>query len=153
MYKSTFDCLQDEPLLYPNLTTLGVLGHSTAKRWTRESIANSIMNPILGEIGKVPDIILIPAEGTTSILLEAWAENHRLPPNACKALDTDWARMGRKARALRDSRILKEATHLLIFLGIRSDYYEKIAMREAKKGRPVFIVDPKSGEVEQWSLG
>jgi len=149
MYKSTFDALEDEPLLYPNLMTLGVLGHSAAKRWTIETISSTIMNPILGEIGKIPDLVLLPAEGNTGILLEAWAQGHR---RACKVLDTDWARMGRKARALRDGRILKEATHLLIFLGIRSDYYEKIAMREAKKGRQVFTVDPKSGEVVHWSL-
>jgi len=149
MYKSTFDALEDEPLLYPNLMTLGVLGQSAAKRWSMESISNSVMNPILGEIGKIPDLVLLPAEGNTGILLEAWAQGHRC---ACKILDTDWARMGRKARALRDGRILKEATHLLIFLGLRSDYYEKIAMREAKKGRQVFTVDPKSGEVTLWSL-
>jgi hypothetical protein len=141
--------LEDEPLLFPNLTTLGILGHSTAKKWNRDSVANSIMNPILSEIGKIPEVILIPAEGDTGILVQGWAEGHR---TACKVLDTDWVRMGRKARALRDSRILKEATHLLIFLGIRSDYYEKIAMREAKKGRQVFTVDAKSGEVVHWTL-
>jgi hypothetical protein len=107
------------------------------------------MNPLLGEVGKIPDVVLIPAEGNTGILLQDWAEGHR---SACKVLETDWVRAGRRARALRDGRILKEATHLLIFLGIRSDYYEKIAMREAKKGRTVFTVDPKSGDLVLWSL-
>ena len=147
MYSSTFEALEDTPLEEKGEAILGILGNSAAKRWTRETIADMVINPVLGELGKMPDTILIPSEGTTSILLQMWSESHKVD---CKVLETDWTRMGKKARAVRDSGILKQATCLLIFLGIRSDYYEKIAIREAKKGRKVFTVDATTGEIVQW---
>jgi hypothetical protein len=147
MSYNTYEALGDTPFTQSQKTILGVIGSSTAKRWTRETVANSIMNPVLGEFEKLPDTILLAAEGTVSILIHMWSDSHRVQ---CKVLETDWSRMGRKARAVRDSKILKEATHLLIFLGIRSDYYEKIAMREAKKGRSVFTVSASTGEIVLW---
>jgi hypothetical protein len=127
--------------------TLGFLGHSSAAKWTQNSITDLILNPCIGEIKKLPNTILIPTEGTTSTLLQIWAERLNIP---YQAIDSDWSKLGRKARALRDGRILKEASHLVFFLGSRSDYYEKIAIREVKKGRKVFAVDPKSGILEEW---
>ncbi len=53
---------------------------------------------------------------------------------------------------MRDARILKEATHLLFFLGKSSDYYEKIAIREVKKGRVVYTVDPTTHKLVLWEL-
>ena len=147
MSYNTYEALGDTPFTQSQNTILGVLGSSTSKRWTRETVADSIMNPVLGEFEKLPDTILLASEGTVSILIQMWSEAHRVQ---CKVLETDWSRMGRKARAVRDSKIMKEATHLLIFLGIRSDYYEKIAMREAKKGRTVFTVAAGTGEIVLW---
>jgi hypothetical protein len=126
---------------------LGVLGASTSEKWTRNTIADSVMIPLIGELGKMPHSLLIPSEGDTGILIQVWAEKQGV---ACQAIDADWKRLGRRARALRDSRILKESTHLLLFLGARSDYYEKVAIREAKKGKRVFTIDSNSMEMVEW---
>jgi len=134
-YKSTFDELNDAPIA--TQMVLGVLGNSSAAKWTRETMAEIIMNPLLEVMERIPEKILMPTEGTTSMLLQVWAERQSVP---FQAIDSDWIKMGRRARALRDSRILKESTHLLIFLGTRSDYYERVAIREAKKGKIVFTV-------------
>lgn len=145
-YKSTFDELEDAPIVKEEFV-LGILGNSSSSKWTRETMADLIMNPLLEVTERIPNKILMPTEGTTSVLLQVWAERHALP---FQAIDSDWMKMGRRARALRDSRILKESTHLLIFLGARSDYYERVAIREAKKGKVVFTVDKQ--ELVQWVL-
>ena len=131
IHKSTMELLEDSPVTKMNL---GVIGASTAKVWNRETITD-IMNPVLGELG-LPDTIFMPTEGVTSILLQTWAERQNI---ACQAVSADWIRLGRRARALRDGRILKESSHLIMFIG-RSDYYEKIAIRELKRGKRVFTV-------------
>ncbi len=146
--KSTAELLGEEediPLTQPRPIILGILGHSS--KWTRETIADGVMNPLLSELGKLPYTILLPSEGDTSMLLQIWAERQGV---GHQVLDADWKRLGRKARALRDGRILKESTHLFFFLGSRSDYYEKVAIREAKKGKIVFTMDQESNEIVQW---
>lgn len=145
--KSTAELLGEEeiPLTQSRPVTLGILGQSS--KWTRDTIAEGVMNPLISELGKLPFSILMPSEGDTSMLLQIWAERQGI---GHQVLDADWKRLGRKARALRDGRILKESTHLLFFLGNRSDYYEKVAIREAKKGKVVFTMDPESNELVQW---
>jgi hypothetical protein len=146
---STLELLDDVKPVVAKPVVLGILGNSAAAKWTRETIAETIMNPLLGEIERLPDTILMPSEGNTSILLQIWADRQNIP---CQSIDADWARMGRRARIMRDARILKEATHLIFFLGARSDYYEKMAIREAKKEKIVFTVDATSGELIQWVI-
>ena len=145
-HKSTIELLNDSPPKLVKPIILGILGNSTGNKWNRETIADSVMNPMLSEIG-MPSSILMPTEGATSILLQIWSERQNI---ACQPIDADWIRLGRRARALRDGRILKESTHLLIFLGTRSDYYEKVAIREAKKGKTVFTINSKTSEIIQW---
>jgi hypothetical protein len=125
---------------------LGVLG--ATERYTKESILNDVINPILEQEGRMPTHLLLPAEGTSSMLLSIWAERMRL---TTAEYTCDWKTLGRRARALRDARILKESTHLILFCGAKSDYYEKIAQREAKKGRTVFTVSP-AGEITEWTV-
>ena len=146
---STLELLDDVKPTVAKPVVIGILGNSAAAKWTRETIAETIMNPLLGEIERLPDTILMPSEGNTSILLQIWADRQNIP---CQSIDADWARMGRRARIMRDARILKEATHLIFFLGARSDYYEKMAIREAKKEKIVFTVDATSGELVQWVI-
>jgi len=149
MQKSTLELLGDLPTDTPQTKVIvGVLGSSASSKWTRDSIAEIVMNPVLSALGRMPDTLLIPTEGTTSIFLETWAERLNID---CKPIETSWARMGRKARAVRDGKILKDSTHLVFFLGTRSDYYEKVAIRELKKGRKVFAVDPKTNVLEEWT--
>ena len=150
-YLTTEELLGDlPPPLNENPSTsivLGFLGYSSAAKWNRNSLTDLVMNPLIGALHKVPDSMLIPTEGATSTLLQVWGDNLHIE---FQAVESDWNRFGRKARALRDGRILKESTHLVFFLGSRSDYYEKIAIREANKGKKVFAVDPKTGILEEW---
>jgi hypothetical protein len=147
--QSTTQLLNDEPLTTSAPIILGVLGHSNAQQWTLQTIADDLCSPLLGELGRIPEALVVPSDGTTSLLLQAWAERQKI---AVTPLDADWVRLGRRARALRDARILKECSHLLIFLGKRSDTYEKLAIREAKKGKIVFTVDPETFEIVQWQV-
>ena len=151
MTKSTLELLDDLPIGETVQTldfTLGVLGSSDATYWNSNTISD-IINPIISEIGKLPTSISIPAKGITSLLIQAWGEKQKI---SCKTIDSDWIRLGRKARALQDSRIIKDSSHLVFFVGSRSDYYEKIAIREAKKGKTVYTIDGKTRELIQWVL-
>lgn len=146
---STTQLLDDGPLTTDPPITLGVLGGSNAQRWTLQTIADDLCAPLLEILGKHPQTLVVPSDGTTSLLLQAWAERQKI---AVTPLDADWIRLGRRAGALRDARILKESNCLVIFLGKRSDTYEKVAIREAKKGKTVFTVDPETFEIVQWEL-
>ena len=137
----------DEPIILKEFA-LGVLGSSDASYWNKNTISD-IINPIISEIGKLPSSMNVPTKGITSILLQAWGENKDI---ICNSVDSDWMRLGRKARVLQDSRIIKDSSHLLFFIGARSDYYEKIAIREAKKGKIVYTIDAKTKELSQWVI-
>lgn len=145
---STLQLLEETPLApVAKPFTLGILGSSNSAKWTMELLQNSVLTPLTQEQERSPETILLPADGATSLLLETWASKNKVES---KVYDADWVRLGRRARAIRDSQILKEATHLLFFLGGRSDYYEKMAIREAKKGKIVYTVDPTTFELVEW---
>lgn len=139
------DCFTDEPIdtdstLKPII--LGVLGHRTDA--TQEKLVEDVMTPFLQELGKVPERILLPSEGMSSILLSDWADGLHIPTQIYEA---DWRRHQRRALIYRDARIQEEATHFLIFLNKRSMANEKTAMRLARKGYPVMTVT-----YADWSL-
>ena len=150
--KSTLELLDDLPVIPEQDTrhnfSLGILGSSDASYWNSNTISD-IINPIISEIGKLPTSLSVPAKGITSLLIQAWGEKQKI---SCKTIDSDWIRLGRKARALQDGRIIKDSSHLVFFVGSRSDYYEKIAIREAKKGKTVYTIDGKTRELIQWVL-
>jgi len=139
----TFAILEDAPLPVKEDSIFGVVGSSSSKYWTRNIIIDTI-NRIISDQERIPDAMMIPADGTTSIFMQLWAERQKI---SCSVYEADWRRLGRKAMCLRDSRIIKESTYLLIFLGTRSDYYEKIAIRESKKGKIVYTIDAKTHEL------
>lgn len=145
--------LLGEDLATPKLAKpmiLGVLGTSSDKHWTPTTIQEEIVYPILAELERLPDALVLPAEGLTNTYISAWAERQNIPLTPIQA---DWQRLGRRAGILRDGRILKDATHLVFFLGPRSDTLEKVAMRELKKGKIVFSVDATTHELAQLVLG
>jgi hypothetical protein len=143
---STLKLLDDEPqVLNSEEFTLGILGSSEASYWNANTMAETI-NSLLEETGKLPTTINFPAKGITSLLIQAWGEKQNI---VCKPVDSDWIRLGKKARALQDSRIIKDSSHLLFFVGSRSDYYEKIAIREAKR-KVVYTIDAKTKEIVKW---
>jgi hypothetical protein len=126
--------LDDTPSA-PTLILLGILGHRSDI--TYDILHERILYPILGELGRMPDRVVLPSESTSSAILYTWAQTMRLSPIA---YDSDWAKLGRRARIFRDARIIAESTHIIVFLGKRSDYYYKQAMSLVRKGKIVFTV-------------
>ncbi len=147
LIKTTLELLDDEPEQKSDEFTRGVLGSSEASYWNANTMAETI-NALLEETGKLPTSINLPAKGITSLLIQAWGEKQNI---VCKPVDSDWIRLGKKARALQDSRIIKDSSHLLFFVGSRSDYYEKIAIREAKR-KVVYTIDAKTREIVKWVI-
>ncbi len=149
LIKSTFDVLEDIPLVEKQKQeniVLGVIGGSKAAFWTKQTVQKNIVERLINQFGKKPEMILLPNDGNTSIFIECWAQKQDIP---VAVYDADWIKLGRRARAIRDSRIQKEATHLLYFFGNRSDYYENAAIREVKKGKEVYSIDPETHELSQ----
>lgn len=146
--KSTFEVLgEDMNPTNAKPLVLGILGSSNSRVWTTERMIDTVLNPLLGELERLPDSILLPTEGITSLLVQVWGERQSIP---LTPLECDWSSLGKRARALRDGRIVKESTHLVLFLGKRSDTYEKIAIRETVKGKRVFTIDADTNELVEW---
>ena len=108
---------------------LGVIG-------TRSSTSNmdELMAPIME--AWCPDEIIISAEGESSFAIRQWAEVRRIP---VRCLGCDWRTHGKRASCIRDAQIQREATHLLLIQGPRSNSLSTLAARLHKRGRPVAI--------------
>lgn len=137
------DCFTDEPTVIEEKPIhLGVIGSRTDADQTR--LIDTILMPLLQEIGKPPDKFILPEEGVSSIFLSDWAESLKIPHQIYQA---DWFKHQRRAKIFRDSRIQEESNHFLIFLNKRSEFNEKLATRLARKGNRVFTVS-----YSDWSL-
>lgn len=123
---------------------LGVLGKH--ENITKMQIHESILHPLISVLGRLPDKVYVPSEGMSSAYISLWAERASVDTQCVEA---DWRRFQRKAGILRDSRIVKESTHLLVFVGPKSKTYEQTGIREAKKGKHVFLVDYGSLELTE----
>ncbi len=128
------------PIEAPQLIILGIFGNWT--KITENELQEDILNPVVQELGRVPDRILIPTEGVTSIYIQEWAESMKISYQMYQA---DWKNSGRSAQILRDNRIRKECTHALVFLSPRSDKLEKSAEAMAKNGKRVFTSSWQTG--------
>ena len=106
---------------------LGILGQR--QDLTRDQITD-ILNAITEDLLPINKIIC-PEEGSSSIHIETWADNNKIPFESYKS---DWTTNGKASRAIRDKQIESEAKYFLIFLGPRSDYYKQVAERIALKG-------------------
>ncbi len=121
---------------------LGILGiHNTI---TKQDIHDTILHPLVSILGRLPDKLLLPSDGTSSAFISIWAERSNIE---FQAVEADWKKFQRKAGILRDARIGKESTHLLVFVGTRSRSYEQTAIRHARKGKKVFLVEPNPIEL------
>jgi hypothetical protein len=137
------DCFTDEPtLIEEKPILLGVIGSRTDADQTK--LIDTILMPLLQEIGKPPEKLILPEEGLSSIFLSDWAESLKIPHQIYQA---DWFKHQRRAKIFRDSRIQEESNHFLIFLNKRSEFNEKLATRLARKGNRVFTVT-----YSDWSL-
>lgn len=121
---------------------LGILG--THNQITKEEIHEKVLHPLMSVLGRIPDKIILPSEGTSSALISIWAERNNIDTQCVEA---DWRKFQRKAGILRDARILKECSHLLTFVGMKSRSHEQTAIRHAKKGKQVFLVEPNPIEL------
>ncbi len=121
---------------------LGILG--IHNQITKEEIHEKVLHPLLTSLGRLPDKILLPSEGTSSAYISIWAERNHIDTQCVEA---DWRKFQRKAGILRDARIVKESTVLLTFVGIKSRSNEQTAIRHAKKGKHVFLVEPNPIEL------
>lgn len=112
---------------------LGVLGIRNNIRC--DDLDLNILAPLVEAWG-IPDEIIVPAEGDSSQAIQSWAAVKQIP---ISLVGCDWAAQGRKAGILRDARIQREATHLLLLQGPRSNALSSLAERLNRKGRPVVI--------------
>jgi hypothetical protein len=125
--------MEKEPLHRPSMIILGIFGYHN--KVTSTDIQEHTLTPMLQELERLPDIILLPSEGHSSIYVADWAESLHIKT---QVFQSDWARNGKVAQRIRDERIQKECTHALIYLSNRSDRLEKYAESLAKKGKIVF---------------
>jgi hypothetical protein len=112
---------------------LGVLGIRSNIRC--EDIDANIIGPIIEAWG-LPDEVILPAEGDSSQAIQSWAQLKNIP---ISLVGCDWVAQGKRAGIFRDARIQREATHLLLLQGPRSNALSSLAERLGRKGRPVVI--------------
>jgi hypothetical protein len=124
--------LNDE-LYEPQVIVVGVFGNTN--KVSESDLQENTLTLILQELKRMPDKILIPSEGNSSIYIDSWAEALHIKTQIFQA---DWARNGKIAQIIRDDRIAKECTHALVFLSQKSTKLEKFAEKLCKKGKVVF---------------
>lgn len=122
---------------------LGILG--SRQDGTQDKYLYEILGPILQELGRIPDKVILPSEGISSIYISDWADSLKIPNQMYEA---DWRQHQRRAKIFRDARIQMEATHFLVFLNKRSEFNEKLANRLARKGHTVFTIGYKDWTLE-----
>jgi hypothetical protein len=124
----------------PERTVLGVLGTRSSVRYA--DMETQVLAPILEAWG-TPDELVLPSDGESSYVLQAWATRVGIP---VRLVSADWARNGRKAGSLRDAVIQREATHFVLLQGPRSNTLMTLAGRLNRKKRPV-VISERPGEV------
>jgi hypothetical protein len=112
---------------------LGFLGKRSNVRY--EDIVRQIVDPVV-KVWGAPDEIILSAEGDSSYAIQRWAQEQGIE---IQLVACDWIAHGKRASMLRDSRIQRDATHLVMIQGPRSNSYTNLAERLRKKGRFVAI--------------
>jgi hypothetical protein len=108
----------------PIQITLGIFGSRTGKQLSEKLLIQTILTPILQELGRIPDKVLVPYDGDSSMYIQEWADALHIP---YQTFTVDWVKSGKSAAVLRDNRIRSECTHALVFLAPRSTRYETLA--------------------------
>ena len=116
----------------PKIIVVGIFG---SNKVSEQDLQDNTLSLILQELGRIPDKILIPTEGNSSVYIQDWAEALRIKT---QIFQSDWAINGKRAQYIRDDRITKECTHALVFLSQKSTRLEKFAETLCKKGKIVF---------------
>lgn len=121
------------PLRRPTRVVLGVLGTRNSTGY--DDFIEQILAPV-EEAWGTPDEVIAPAESESTQILVTWATRTGVP---ISLVTTDWIKQGKRAGLLRDARIQREATHLLLLQGPRSNALSTLAARLQRKGKPVAI--------------
>jgi hypothetical protein len=129
----------EDIIFEPQVIILAVFG--STNKVSEQDLQDNTLTLILQELGRMPDKVLIPSEGNSSIYIQEWAESLRIKT---QQFQSDWIRNGKIAQILRDDRMAKECTHALVFLPVprgkeqKSTRLEKFAEKMCKKGKIVF---------------
>lgn len=107
-----------------------------------EDFVAQILDPTVEAWG-LPAEIVAPADGESSEVLQTWAAHHKIPVCLVAA---DWVRNGKRAGLLRDARIQREASHMILLQGPRSNAMMTLAGRLQRKRRPV-VISERPGEM------
>lgn len=139
----------------PIYTVFGVLG--TRNKISYEEFVEHIMNPIV-EVWGLPAEIMCYEEGELSEYFSRWirlfhsdSENESARPPNLHCLKAEWGRHGKKAGFMRDATIKRDATHLILLQGPRSNAFTTLASSFHKKGKPVVISVRPGKEVVEFS--
>jgi len=130
----------------PEIFIISVFG--SRKSINENDLIDKIMTPILENLGRIPERILLPSEGDTSIYLTEWAKSLKIPH---QIFDADFRRCGKSAAIVRDGRLEKECTIAIIFQGARTTRYDLLANRLVRRGKRVFFIT-NSGDIEDLVL-
>lgn len=123
----------DDDIFQPNVIVFAIFGNTN--KVLEQDIQDNTLTPILKELGRPPDKVLIPTEGNSSIYIQDWTEALHIKS---QTFHSDWNKNGRIAQIIRDDRMVKECTHALVFLSHKSTRLEKMAEKMCKKGKIVF---------------
>lgn len=111
----------------------GVLG--TRNKMSYEDFVEHILDPVIEAWG-MPEEFVIPGDGESGEVIQTWASRNDIP--VCR-ITADWVRNGKRAGLLRDSCIQREASHLILLQGPRSNALTKLAGKLQRKGKPVAL--------------
>ena len=125
--------MEDGPVYKPSMIILGIFGYHN--KVSSSDVQEYTLTPMLQELGRIPDMVLLPSEGNSSSYVGDWAESLHIKT---QVFQSDWARNGKVAQRIRDEHIQKQCTHALVYLSNRSDRLDKYAESLAKKGKIVF---------------
>lgn len=123
----------------PTRIVFGVLG--TRNKMSYEDFVTQILDPTVEAWG-LPAEIVAPADGESAEVLQTWAAHRRIPVCLVAA---DWTRNGKRAGMMRDARIQREASHMILLQGPRSNSLSTLAGRLQRKGRAV-VISERPGE-------
>jgi hypothetical protein len=122
----------DDTVWQPAVIVLAIFGNTN--KVSEQELQENILIPILKELGRPPDKVLIPTEGNSSIYIQDWADALHI---RSQAFHSDWIKNGRIAQIIRDDRMAKECTHALVFLSQKSTRLATMAEKICKKGKMV----------------
>jgi hypothetical protein len=119
---------------------LGVIG--TRSSMNMDDFELNVIQPTIEVWGR-PTELLLPSEGESSHVALQWAQKNGV---SVRMYSCDWAKKGRTASTLRNASIQKEASHLILLQGPRSNALMTLARRLHGRSRPV-VISERPGEV------